>query len=62
MTLISGTEDKKSNIITKDALITEDIPGVYGAVSQELGQKAKMYIYHKSPYHTEPASDPPKAL
>ena len=38
MNLFSGTEDQKSNILTKDApiaLIIQKIPRALGAVSQE---------------------------
>ena len=40
----SGAEDKRPDIITKDALIAligQDIPGVLGAVSQEPWKKTK---------------------
>ena len=44
---ISGTEDKRPNIITKDApiaLIAQEIPRVWGAVSQELTHRIKSYL------------------
>lgn len=45
MALFSGTEDKRPNIIIKDAtlLIVQEIPKVWGGVSQELWMKTSTF-------------------
>lgn len=45
MALFSGTEDKRPNIIIKDAtlLIVQEIPKVWGGISQELWMKTSTF-------------------
>ena len=43
---ISGTEDKRPNLMTKDvsiALITQEIPRILGALFQKLVQRPNIY-------------------
>ena len=45
--LVSGTEDRRSNILTKDvpiALIAQEVPRIWRSVSQEPGMMTK-YIF-----------------
>lgn len=53
---ILGTEDKRPNIITKDApivLITQEITRVWGSCEPKTWKKTKKYIYFKSWYHSD---------
>lgn len=68
MALISGTEDKKPNIITAGApiaLISQEISRVWKAMTQKLGQKTQINIYYKpnsTPYYPMIPPKPSKLM